>query len=80
MTETTTILNELQNEKINTWFVLGLFIDRFKERHSKSAFKENKDSFDTHLENGGIAFLTFYSCGWGVGAVFKVYFSRFYPP
>ncbi|WP_179333149.1 phosphodiester glycosidase family protein [Winogradskyella costae] len=54
------ILNELKNEKINTWFDLGLFIDKFKERNLPSAFKGNASTFDAHIENGGIAFLTFY--------------------
>ena len=54
------ILKELKNEKINTWFDLGLFIDKFKEQSSKSAFKGDKKSFDKQLEKGGIAFLTFY--------------------
>ena len=56
----TNILNELKNEKINTWFDLGLFIDKFKEQNSKSAFKGDAPSFDAHIEKGGIAFLTFY--------------------
>jgi glycosyltransferase involved in cell wall biosynthesis len=55
-----TILKDLKNEKINTWFDLGLFIDKFKEQSSKSAFKGDKKSFDKLLEKGGIAFLTFY--------------------
>lgn len=59
-TKITTILNELKKEKINTWFDLGLFIDRFKERHSQSAFTGDAPSFDAHIEKGGIAFLTFY--------------------
>ena len=54
------ILGELRNQKINTWFDLGLFIDRFKEQPSKAAFKGNSKVFDGHLEKGGIAFITFY--------------------
>ena len=30
------VLKELNNEKINTWFDLGLFIDRFKEKKLKT--------------------------------------------
>ncbi len=56
----TSILNELKNEKINTWFDLGLFIDKFKDQNSKSEFKGDPNSFDVNLEKGGIAFLTFY--------------------
>ncbi|MBU2927275.1 phosphodiester glycosidase family protein [Winogradskyella psychrotolerans] len=59
-TKISTILNELKNEKINTWFDLGLFMDKFKEKDLPSAFKGNASTFDTHIENGGIAFLTFY--------------------
>jgi len=33
------VLQELNKEKINTWFDLGLFIDRFKEKKLKSAFQ-----------------------------------------
>ncbi|MBG7631717.1 MAG: hypothetical protein IZT56_14970, partial [Bacteroidetes bacterium] len=54
------LLKELHNEKIITWFDLGLFIDRFKERASKSAFKKDATVFDNYLEKGGVAFLTFY--------------------
>ena len=54
------ILGELRNQEINTWFDLGLFIDRFKEQPSKAAFKGNSKVFDGHLEKGGIAFITFY--------------------
>ena len=56
----TSVLNELKNEKINTWFDLGLFIDKFKDQNSKSAFKGDTKLFDTHLEKGGLAFITFY--------------------
>jgi glycosyltransferase involved in cell wall biosynthesis len=60
LTKISGILKELKNKKINTWFDLGLFIDTFKEQNSKSAFKGDTQSFDAHLEKGGIAFLTFY--------------------
>ena len=56
----TNILKELKKEKINTWFDLGLFIDRFKEQNSKSAFKGDASLFNANIEKGGIAFLTFY--------------------
>ncbi len=54
------ILGELRKQEINTWFDLGLFIDRFKEQASKAAFKGNTKAFDGYLEKGGIAFITFY--------------------
>ncbi|WP_397446309.1 phosphodiester glycosidase family protein [Polaribacter sp. R77954] len=82
MTKITTILNELKKEKINTWFDLGLFIDRFKEQHSKSAFKNNKEAFNSHLEKGGIAFLTFYFTIDGITVETEKYakvFKNIYP-
>jgi len=54
------VLKELKNEKINTWFDLGLFLDRFKERYFESAFKGDVNAYDAYLEKGGVAFLTFY--------------------
>ena len=44
------VLKELNNEKINTWFDLGLFIDRFKEKDLTSAFEGDANSFDGYLE------------------------------
>ncbi len=82
MTKTTTILNELKKEKINTWFDLGLFLDRFKEQHSKSAFKENKEIFNNHLEKGGVAFFTFYFTIDGITVETEKYakvFKNIYP-
>jgi hypothetical protein len=77
-----TILNELKNKKINTWFDLGLFIDTFKEQHSKSAFKEDAPSFDAHIEKGGIEFLTFYFTIDGITVETEKYaktFKKIYP-
>ena len=59
-TAITNILKELHNEKIETWFDLGLFIDRFKEKKSKAGFHGDAKSFDASLTKGGMAFLTFY--------------------
>jgi len=59
-TAITNILKELHDEKIETWFDLGLFIDRFKEKKSKAGFHGEAKSFDASLTKGGMAFLTFY--------------------
>jgi len=78
----TSILNELKNEKINTWFDLGLFIDKFKDQNSKSEFKGDANSFDVHLEKGGIAFLTFYFTIDGITVEAEKYaktFKNIYP-
>jgi glycosyltransferase involved in cell wall biosynthesis len=78
----TSILNELKNEKIKTWFDLGLFIDKFKERNLPSAFKGNASAFDAHIEKGGIAFLTFYFTIDGITVETEKYaktFKNIYP-
>lgn len=51
----------LRNEKIHTWFDLGLFIDRFKENNPVPTAKFEKDytEFKRNISEGGIAFLTF---------------------
>ena len=54
------ILNELHKEKINTWFDLGLFIDRLKEKKSPLLFDPGQKSFHDYLHSGGLAFITFY--------------------
>ena len=47
------VLDELYKEKINTWFDLGLFLDRFKEKKKQVAFNGEKEEFDRYLEKGG---------------------------
>ena len=54
------VLKELHKEEINTWFDLGLFLDRFKEKRTNAVFKGEKGEFDQYLKKGGIAFVTFY--------------------
>ncbi len=78
----TSILNELKNEKINTWFDLGLFIDKFKDQNSKSEFKDDANSFNAHLEKEGIAFITFYFTIDGITVETEKYaktFKNIYP-
>jgi hypothetical protein len=78
----TSILKNLKNEKINTWFDLGLFIDKFKEQNLASAFNGNASTFDEHIEKGGIAFLTFYFTIDGITVETEKYaktFKNIYP-
>ena len=75
-------LRELREQEINTWFDLGLFIDRFRERNSTSAFTGDLDEFGKHLEKGGVAFLTFYFTIDGITVETEKYaktFRRIYP-
>ena len=54
------LLSRLKNENINTWFDLGLFLDRLKDKKSRAGFKSDFYSFKEKLVKGGIGFLTFY--------------------
>ncbi len=76
------VLKGLKKEKINTWFDLGLFIDKFREEKLTSAFKGDANSFDFNLEKGGIAFVTFYFTIDGITVETEKYaktFKNIYP-
>ena len=76
------VLQELKNEKIDTWFDLGLFIDRFKEKKFTPAFKGNDKAFDSYLQKGGVAFITFYFTIDGITVETEKYaktFKNLYP-
>ncbi|HDR90192.1 MAG TPA: glycosyltransferase [Bacteroidetes bacterium] len=55
------LLEWLNGETIETWFDLGLFVDRFREeRDTRSPrFYEDYEAFAEYLKSGGIAFVTF---------------------
>jgi len=57
---TASMLGELKNEQIKTWFDLGLFIDRIRERPPTAKFPGDSNDFKHHIEAGGIGLLTFY--------------------
>ena len=76
------ILEQLQKQEINTWFDLGLFIDRLKEQPSNAAFKGKTRAFDNYLEKGGIAFISFYFTIDGITVEVEKYaktFKNIYP-
>ncbi|MBN1253014.1 MAG: phosphodiester glycosidase family protein [Bacteroidales bacterium] len=52
----------LENQQINTWFDLGLFIDKFKETKlsKQELLNDNYDTFKQKLSKKGIAFVSFY--------------------
>ena len=56
------ILNNLKSETINTWFDLGLFIDKLKETREipSNTIDESYKKFELNIDNGGIAFITFH--------------------
>ncbi len=55
------MISILLDEPVQTWFDLGLFIDRFKENKGEiaSSFSGSYDDFMKSLSDGGIAFITF---------------------
>ena len=53
------LITQLKSENIQTWFDLGLFLDRLKDRESKAGFQSDFYSFKEHLVSGGIGFLSF---------------------
>ncbi len=56
------LLALLNEETIETWFDLGLFLDRFREEQEYPAiqFDGTYDDFKESLRTGGVAFLTFH--------------------
>ena len=56
------LITLLKNQKINTWFDLGLFIDHFKEEKDlkNDYFSGTYDEYKKLLSNSSVAFLTFY--------------------
>ncbi len=57
----TQMIKTLGKEKINTWFDLGLFIDRFKENSDvpSTNFFGSYQDFRKSISKGGIALITF---------------------
>ena len=55
------VLTQLHEEKINTWFDLGLFIDKFKEDRKipNKEFNGSFGSFRSKIGKGGLAFITY---------------------
>lgn len=55
------MLSLLKEEKINTWFDLGIFIDRFRETKPLPAVRYNGTfkEFKRNIVDGGIAFITY---------------------
>ncbi len=73
------MIEELRSEKINTWFDLGLFIDRFKENRSIPSleFSNSFEDFLKNLADGAIAFLTFNMSVNGVSLEIEKYAAAF---
>jgi len=54
------MLESLRKKKIKTWFDLGLFIDKVREKPPKAVFAGGYDGYIKHVENGGIGLISFY--------------------
>ncbi len=53
------LLKQLNSEKIGTWFDLGLFLDRLKDKKSQAGFSGDYYAFKEKIVKGGIGFLSF---------------------
>jgi len=56
------LLAFLRGERVETWFDLGLFLDRFKEEQAYPSINRegNYEDYKEELRCGGVAFLTFH--------------------
>ncbi|MBN4066118.1 glycosyltransferase, partial [Candidatus Amoebophilus asiaticus] len=73
------LINKLNNENLDTWFDLGLFLDRIKDLQSKSPRKSppDFDKFKAQIAKGGIAFITFHYAVDGVTVEIRKYAKAF---
>ncbi len=78
MTKTQALIKLINNAKINTWFDLGLFIDKFRENKKlpTSEFNGNFDDFINHIAKG-VGFITFYYSIDGVSIEIEKYAKTF---
>ncbi len=54
------MLESLKNEKVNTWFDLGLLLDRIRENPPRANFPGSQKAFNKHIRKGGVGILSFY--------------------
>jgi len=76
------ILESLKSETINTWFDLGLFLDKFKDEVSNSNFSGSYSDYKTYLNRGGMAFISFHFTVDGITVELEKYskiFKQKYP-
>lgn len=75
----TELMEMLCSERINTWFDLGLFMDRFKENKTIPVveFNQSFERFKSNINKKGIAFSTFYYSIDGVSIEVEKYAKTF---
>ncbi len=73
------LLALLEKEKIETWFDLGLFMDRFKENrdYPPILYQGGFEAYKEELRKGGVAFITFHYMVDGVSVEMNKYASLF---
>lgn len=61
-TDLNSLLERLRSEKTDTWFDLGLFIDRFREKHAlrEDGLTGSYATFSKEIKNGGVGFVSFH--------------------
>ncbi len=53
------LITQIKNEHVVTWFDLGLFLDRLKDKQSQAGFSGDYYAFKEKIVTGGIGFLSF---------------------
>ncbi|MCH8317048.1 MAG: glycosyltransferase, partial [Bacteroidetes bacterium] len=73
------MIAQLKAEPVNTWFDLGLFIDRVRENRKVPAVESSVtfDGFKKRLAKGGIAFISFFYAVDGVTVEVQKYAKAF---
>ena len=73
------LLAFLRKQKVETWFDLGLFLDRFKEEQTYPSIvvKGSYEDFKEKLRTGGVGFITFHYMVDGVTMEVSKYASLF---
>src|SRR3990167_1401680 len=73
--KTEQMMKKLRAEKINTWFDLGLFLDRIREQRRSEVFETGLpfERFKRRLRRGGLAFITYHFLVDGVTFEVKKY-------
>ena len=59
MKQTKELLHYLESQNIQTWFDLGLFLDKFKKEHFDSAYYNSFEDYKYKIDNNAVAFLSF---------------------
>jgi len=74
------MMQDLRAQKVDTWFDLGLFLDLIRENNkaSETIAPKSFEDYSNYLNNGSLAFLTFYFANDGVSVEINKYAEAFH--